>query len=269
MPCLPALRAWLVLAALAIACAAGSVARAQEAASPSEMALARQEFVAGVEAARAGTWQSALVHFERSYALYAHPETLFNIAGAQRQLGELVAAAESYRRYLRSPEPRGRVEAERALSEIVPALGAVELHLSGVSEGDRVLLDGQPVNRAVLSAELPVDPGSHVLTVERDSHELVREQFDVDRSQRLELRAVIPEPRPLVPTPAEAARRAPVQERAPYTQRDTGSRRGLRIALWTSAVVVVAGAVVGAVLLARRNEPTEAQGTLGPPVNVN
>jgi hypothetical protein len=243
-------------------------AHAQAVASPSEIALARQEFVAGVEAARQGTWNSALAHFERSYALYAHPETLFNVAGAQQKLGELVASAESYRRYLQTPDAQGREQAERALAEILPSLGAVELHLDGVSDGDRVLLDGTPVNRAVLSAELPVDPGSHVLTVEREHHEVVRQRFAIDPGQHLTVRAVVPEAHPAVPTPAEAARSTFVPERAPYTEADK-SRRGLRIAVWSGVAIAVAGAVVGAFLLARKNDPQKVEGTLGPSVNVN
>jgi hypothetical protein len=254
--------AWLLCALLAFS-SLGPSAQAQAVASPAEISLARQEFVAGVEAARQGTWDSALAHFE-----YAHPETLFNVAGAQQKLGELVAAAESYRRYLRTPEAKSRAEAERALADILPALGAVELTLEGVSEGDRVLLDGTPVNRAVLSAELPVDPGSHVLTVERENHEVVRKPFEVDPSQRLAVRAVVPETHALVPTPAEAARSAEIPEKAPYTQADT-SRRGLKIAVWSGVAIAVAGAVVGAFLLARKNDHEKVEGTLGPSVNVN
>jgi hypothetical protein len=250
--------------------AAHAPAFAQPNPSPAELSLARQEFVAGVDAARASAWQQAFDHFQRSYALYPHPETLFNLAGAERRLGQLVAATESYRAYLRHDQTvtaaDNRAYAEQALAELSASVSHVDLRVAGVLSTDRVALDTVPLNRAALSAELPVDPGKHVLTVHRDGSEVLRREFWVEPGQKLELNAYLPgaepveepsEPLPAVTLPL--AQRTPPDSYGPPERR----KRMRRIVIWASVGLAAVGGGVAAYFLTREDEPNKFEGSLG------
>jgi hypothetical protein len=257
-----------------IASLAVDLASAQ-APSPAEVSLARQEFMAGVEGARTGAWQAAFEHFQRSYALYPHPETLFNMAGAERRLGQLVAAAESYRSYLRLPEaqttPDNRVYAEQALAELSTAMAHVELRVAGVTSTDRVALDGVPLNRAALSAELPVDPGKHVVTVHRGSDEVLRREFWAEPGQVLELNAHLPGSVPVEqldePVPA-AALHLVHRDPPPAYDQPPSRKRMRRIVGFTAAGLAIVGGGVAAYFLTRDKEADEVEGSLGPNVTI-
>jgi hypothetical protein len=266
-------RSWFVAASLFLLLP--HAVSAQPAPSPAEVSLARQEFMAGVEAARTGAWQETFDHFQRSYALYPHPETLFNMAGAERRLGELVAAAESYRSYLRLPEaettPDNRTYAEQALGELAAAIAHVELRIAGVTSSDRVALDGVPLNRAALSAELPVDPGKHVLTVHRAAEEVLRREFWAEPGQVLELGAHLPGSVPVeqlddpVPTPQlRLVHRQP----PPSYDRPESRKRMRRIVGWTTLGLAVVGGGLTAYLLTRDEKEEEVHGSLGPNVAI-
>jgi hypothetical protein len=265
-----------LLVALIASFVAVELASAQATPSPAEVSLARQEFMAGVQGARTGAWQAAFDHFQRSYALYPHPETLFNMAGAERRLGQLVAAAESYHAYLRLPEahttPDNRSYAEQALAELSAAMAHVELRVAGVTSTDRVALDGVPLNRAALSAELPVDPGKHVLTVQRDGDEVLRREFWAEPGQVLELSAHLPGSVPVeqldepAPTPALHL----VHREPPPTYDQPPSRKRMRrIVGWTTAGLALVGGGVAAYFLTRdKDEADEVEGSLGPNVTI-
>jgi hypothetical protein len=267
------LRSWI--ASFIVAWLLTASVLAQAPASPAEVSLARQEFVAGVEGARTGAWQAAFDHFQRSYALYPHPETLFNMAGAERRLGQLVAAAESYHSYLRlsadQTTPDNRSYAEQALAELSAAMAHVELRVAGVTSTDRVALDGVPLNRAALSAELPVDPGKHVLTVHRGGDEMLRREFWAEPGQVLELSAHLPGSVPVEqldePVPAPALQLVH-REPPPAYDQPTSRKRMRRIVAFTTLGLAVVGGGVAAYFLTRKVENDEVEGSLGPNVTI-
>ena len=197
--------ALLVMLTLAVA-PAGRVA-AQHVPSAGETALARQEFDAGMRAARETQWEEARQHFARSYELAPRPLTLLNLAGAQAQTGQLVAASESYRRFMATASERDaerfRAQAEQALAATDARIGHAQLRIDGLSDGDQVSLDDAPLSRTSLSMEMPVDPGDHVITVRRQDTEIGRTAFNVTEGGTSTVRVVVPRG---VPSPADAAR---------------------------------------------------------------
>src|SRR5204863_290633 len=83
--------------------------------------------------------------FTRSYDLAPRPLTLFNLAGAQVITGKLVAASESYRRFVRDT-PAGihqsyKEEAERALRTLEARIPSIRVTASGLGARDEILLD--------------------------------------------------------------------------------------------------------------------------------
>lgn len=258
------------------ACFWGLDAHAQ---APGEIALAREQFTVGVEAARAANWPQALAAFERSYALYAHPETLFNIAGARQKLGQLVAASEAYRSYLRNPatasDTTRRAQAEARLAEITPEIARVGIRVEGLVEGDVLRLDDRELSRAALDADLPIDPGQHRLRLLAGSEVVGETEFAIHARERIEvlLRRDV-DAKPVVvaaPTPRATAAAAmddsASAEPMPAQRSDEQGSVLRKWWLWTAVGAVVAGGVVAAVLLTQEpDQPSEVKGNVGPGV---
>ena len=160
------------LLAAALALAFLGMAGAAEAQTAAERSLARDQFQAGVAAARGGDWAGAADAFQRSYELAPRPLTLLNVAGAYQQIGRLVEAAEAYRMFLHEDgiTARQRRDAEEQLAELEPRIPRVRLRVLGLLEDDRVTLDEYLLSLAALDELYPVDPGEHSATVERDGH---------------------------------------------------------------------------------------------------
>lgn len=150
---------------MGLVCAPASAA-AQEPA-PDDLEMARELFRSGIEAAENERWSEARLDFERSYDLARRPSTLFNLANAQVEVGDVVAAAASYRLFLVEATGRAlqyRPDAEAALAEIEPRIAEVTVSLSHDVDGDTLEVDGTP---ALLREAIPMNPGSHHLLVRR------------------------------------------------------------------------------------------------------
>lgn len=252
--------------------------------SENEIALARQLFREGVAAAGEGQWERARIAFQRAYELYAHPITLLNLAGAQAQTGRLVQGTESYRRFLREATTGApaahRADAERALREIDTRVPKMRLEIDGLDqETDVILLDEREVSFAALEAELPVDPGAHVLVIRRGEEEVNRETFSIAERQVREVRVTITAPR-IEPIPdAEeldeeevAVERMRNEElRRQLAQSEEARRRARDDStifespwFWTIAGVVLVGGGVTAGILLQPDDPEPFRGNLNP-----
>lgn len=246
---------------------------AQHVPSAGETALARQEFDAGMRAARETQWEEARQHFARSYELAPRPVTLLNLAGAQAQTGQLVAASESYRRFLATASERDaerfRAQAEQALAATDARIGHAQLRFDGLSAGDEVRLDDAPLSRASLSMQMPVDPGDHLITVRRQDTEVGRTAFRVTEGGASTVRVIVPRG---VPSPADAARADADNDDA--TLRLDGERTddvdeggSIFASPWfwvITGAVVIAAATVAIVVATSGSAEDPFQGTLMP-----
>lgn len=272
-----------IVLALIASCvlAASAPALAQRAPTASETALARQEFDAGLRAARDTRWEEARQHFARSHELAPRPVTLLNLAGAQAQTGQVVAATESYRRFLATANDRDkaryREEVERALAAADARIGRAELRITGLAESDAVQLDGTEISRASLALALPLDPGPHVVAVLRADTEVGRTTFTVAEGGSNPVALEVPPATvATVPSPEEAARGVALdspRDATPETRADdrrgTPSDEGGGLLsspwFWIVTGVVVAGAATATVLLVTQESPADPfQGTLMP-----
>lgn len=260
--------------ALALALAPAGTALAQHAPSAGETALARQEFDAGMAAVRETQWEEARQHFARSYELAPRPATLLNLAGAQAQTGQLVAASESYRRFMSTASERDaerfRAQAEQALAAAEARIGHAELRVEGLAEADEVRLDDAPISRASLSLTMPIDPGDHVITVRRRGTEVGRTAFAVAEGDTTTVRVVVPRS---VPSAADTAREAadgngdgataPLGETSDVDHGNGGIFASPWF--WIVTGVVVVGIATAVILLATSGgTPDPFQGTLMP-----
>jgi hypothetical protein len=157
-------------------CAAGAMALAfvTLVASP---ASAQQEglkvraqklFQQGLAASDVGDCARAIPLFRRSQATFAARGTLLNLADCEAKLGQVASAWKHLKELiaqLAPGDPRLAVAQEKmtALEPRVPRL-VIEAPSSGPSP-TAILMDGDPLPNGSIGAELPVDPGDHVLTV--------------------------------------------------------------------------------------------------------
>ncbi len=233
-----ALAALLTLAVLGTAGAA-------EAQTAAERSLARDQFQAGVAAAREGDWAGAAEAFQRSYELAPRPLTLLNLAGAYQQIGRLVEAAEAYRMFLHEDgiTARQRRDAEEQLADLEPRIPRVRLRVLGLVEDDRVTLDEYQLSLAALDELYPVDPGEHSATVERDGRAPRVVPFTATEGvQQDVLIDVRPESWPAPVAAGEVEDEAPAPAPAPAPTRETSIAE--EPAFWVVlGVVLVAGGV--------------------------
>lgn len=201
----------VVAVATMLALATPSKAHAQTDASQS--AAARELYAEGVRAAEQGRLDDAIAAFERSYALSPRDATLFNLAQVQERDGRLVAALESYRRFLARADAdllaRHGQRARDAIATLIPRIARVEITVFGLAPGDTIRLDGAPLSRESLGLDLPVDPGTHEVAVLRDDRTCAASTITLrDGARRaIELRVACParvvEVVPTSPPPAD------------------------------------------------------------------
>jgi hypothetical protein len=256
----------LVLTALVSVLAISGVARAQ---SASETALGREQFRAGLAHARAERWAEALPAFRQAYELTHRPAILINVATAEVELGHLVEGAEAFRLFLREDHEGGdrREAAERALAELEPRIPRLRLQIPGLAAGDEIHLGDEAVSRAALGSPLPIDPGSHVVTVVRGGREIHREAFDVAERDTREITISVlapaePEPTPAQPT-VDPTALDPSTGPAP-TASGGGVDGGIVALVVILGVLAVGGGVgAGVGVAVSSSQPTGFEGNLG------
>ncbi len=146
--------------ALCVLAALPALGHAQD--GPEERA--RALFEEGMAHAAQERWVPALEAFRRSIELAEVPVTLFNIGSVLMRLGRMQEAVATFERYLAlTDDPRERAEAQALIEQ---ARGAVRSLRLTVSPPDaRVAVDGIHIPGNGTERVIPVDPGTHRLSV--------------------------------------------------------------------------------------------------------
>lgn len=262
------MRRWLSALLFTLASLAAEPAAAQ---SASEVAAARTLFEEGVAAAGEARWADALSAFQRSYDIAPRSSTLLNLAGAQVQLGQLVAASESYRRLIRDAgsnarERRLREQAQEALDALTPRLAHLTLRIPDLASSDRITLDDVEVAHAIVGVSTPVDPGSHRVAVVRGGTEIGRASLSLSEGESGDLNVIL-RPTDTAVVAADGESRDEVPDEAFTTSTTTADGGGedltLPIVLTVVGVVVVGGVVAAVVATQVPSSPSYYTGNIG------
>ena len=215
----------LLLGGAILVCARQAAAQESE---PAQLqAAAESLFLEGRKLMAAGQTEAACQRFAESRHLEPAIGTTMNLARCYLKLGRTASAWLLYRETAASARALGQLDREQhareELAAIEPDLAKVAVAAEASLTRDarvEVMLDGA---RIPTDSELPVDPGSHRLSVRTPRTELWSTRFDVlpRQSQRVQIPhlAVPAEPDPVreQPSPSAAGARAadgPPKDRA-------------------------------------------------------
>lgn len=160
-------RAWIALAAAALLSAA--LAEDARADNAQDTAIARDLFREGAALAQQGKWDQALNRYARSLKLKRASLTLYSLGVAQKQLGQLIEARESFTAFLAEPSSTAtqpfEEPAKAALEEINTRVGRLTIEITPARVAGLVVrLDGVTLPTSDLSEARPVNPGNHEIT---------------------------------------------------------------------------------------------------------
>lgn len=128
---------------------------------------AKRAFDSGVRALDRGDASGAAELFERSLELRESQAALFNLGLAYKRLGRSAKAVETLRKFLErtAPGEPGSKRAELLVEQLEQRVARVTLEIVGTPE--IVAVDGEAVDLTDGVHDLTLDPGPHVLRVER------------------------------------------------------------------------------------------------------
>lgn len=159
-----------------------------------DRAAARDLFTEGSQLQTQGKFAEALDRFQRSNAVFPAPTTYLHIAQCEVALAKLVEGAESYRAIMNTKIPAGAPQAffdaqKAAASELALVEPRVPRAKIMIVDGApiSVLVDGQPLNLALLGVARPIDPGAHKV-VGTSRAGTVEQSFTIKEKEQLEVK---------------------------------------------------------------------------------
>ncbi|WP_437839961.1 tetratricopeptide repeat protein [Sorangium sp. So ce1153] len=217
-----------------------------------ELAEARALFQQGVALSAANNCPAALAKFHAVANVRRTPQVLFNIAECEARLGKLVSALGNYR--IAAAAADGDPKARDVTANVGPRIEDLEQRIPrlAIRRGQgaltaTILLDGSALGAAEMSADIPVDPGPHVVSARIGDREVVRETVTLEERDEKTVEVAVTEP----PRPAAPPRAAAPPDTAP----PEAPRPAARPSKVPGLVVLGAGiasGVVGGVFLGLR-----------------
>lgn len=204
---------------------------------------------------KAGDPVGACAKFEESYRLDAAPGTLLNVAECSRRGGKSATAwgqfLEAERLFRRRNDDRRAEFAKSKAAELEPRLARVRILAPDAPASLVLRRDGVELGAASLGAELPVDPGEHVLSAEAPGFEPLELRFEAVEAESREVLVpkLVPRPEEEPPEASSAALRLGGAGGGDDTWRTVG---------WITAGVGAASLVAGGVFIGLTAERTSA-----------
>lgn len=157
-----------LIAVLAMAAGPEGRAHAEEPPTADRRAAARARLVDGDRLLKSGEFQQALKAFNDAFELFPSPKIHYNFALAHQGMGRNADALEAFDTFLReatdAPEET-RTRARAAREALLQRVGMLRLTVD--VPGAPVVVDGREVGRTPLGRDVPLDPGPHLLLVDR------------------------------------------------------------------------------------------------------
>jgi hypothetical protein len=242
---------------------------AQPSEDPTRDASARALFQEGLGLAEHSDWQGAEDRFRRALTLRASSVIAYNLASVLMERGKLVEASELLRKVEHDDkvDPTMRQSIRTMQAELADRIGRITVIVRDKQPADSVLLDGNGLLDAQLGVDIPIDPGVHRLSLEREGQALDSHTLEIAPGGTEQVTLITP----LAPTPREVASatlRGPEPAAAPSLgvnpQNDreaTAQPITAQWWFWTGVGVVTVGAIVLIALAASSAGADKAQPT--------
>jgi hypothetical protein len=171
-------------------------------------------FKQGDELQRAGRFAEALDKFERAQQAFSAPTNELRIAECNAALGRLVESAEAYRTVVRTPLPAGSPPAFQAavdqakaeLEQVEPRVPKIIVQVQPAVSAASLQIDGQNVPPALLGASMPLDPGTHRVSVVAQGYGSAEQVISLKERETRPVQFVLT---PLPPAPSPPQNGAP------------------------------------------------------------
>jgi hypothetical protein len=246
-----------LIVAVLVATTGGVHAESADATSAPKVTLARQLYDEGVDAFGKGQWSLAYDRFKASYELAPRVLTLYNLAVAQGQLGRLVEATESYRKFLRDTGdgryPERRTDATNQLELLGKQIAHLTLDITNRESSDVIVIDEVEFPQVALREAIPMNPGPHVARIQRGAAMLATRTVTLTSGAAETVHIELPVKSPDLVVHTAPDPPAVIGAAIPPKPVDHGTNRAwLRSPwLWAGVAVVVAGTATGAYVLTR------------------
>ncbi len=259
--------AWLTLLTVTAAGSAMPAAHAQTTVSAADKATARNTATEGIELYREQKYAEALDRMQRAQQLFQAPVHLLYIARCQRELGQWVEAAETYRALVKTQLESGAPDAfvkaqsdgKSELEELQPRIPRLLVEITPADAPELQLeLDGKPLSSAVVGIERPLNPGRRDLTVRATGY--VEQQRPVEATEgELVQVAITLEPEPVSPQPVEAVTAQPSEPSGPPPRHRTFLDTVALLLSLRLGAAFPAGQAPGALVNTEREEPVRVR----------
>ena len=226
---------------LGLSVLAPSLARAAE---PSDTEHARALFDEAGALERQGKWGAAQDRLRQAVKLRETPQLYYALGWALENEDKLLEAKAEYETTIRlaagkpNAEEAARLARDR-LAELERITPVIRVKILGPRSSARVVVDGRDAKRDEDSATIAVNPGSHVVRVERaGTDEALEQMVYVGRKETREITIEAPD--------AVAVRDTTPERHAPATMRVTSQENGAPVLPWVvlgGSVALLAGSV--------------------------
>lgn len=145
--------------------------------------IAEKLYQEAIALAKEGRFEEACPKFQASYDLDVQVGTLMALAACHVEIGKTASAWGEYNEAASLARRQNKDaladEAQKSAAELRPRLSQLKVTIDHKLPDMTVTLDGKVVPRGALAAELPLDPGTHVLRAEAPRHEDFEKEISV------------------------------------------------------------------------------------------
>lgn len=217
-----------------------SVAAPAVVAKPSakDVAAAKKSSKEGQQLEKKKSYEEAKAAYQKSLELDDTPDTRIRLAGVERELGNLVEAAEHLRAAIDAPGVSfaQKTKAQNALKKLEKRIPTLTLDLPQGFSG-KVRVDDRELGASELSAPIALNPGSHEVRAESDGHKPFSESVTLAEKDKKNLSVLLTELPPAQPEPEPAP--------APEKKEGGGDNTFAYISLGVGVVGLAVGTYMG------------------------